>query len=138
MVIAEFNILASFYCFNEEYFGGILPIPHLKGRHGWRTLGYFYYQIDAPFGMSETIEISDFYDYTEYEFRNILIHEMIHYYLYYTGEDPRCRHGKAFKAMAKRFNREYGMNITPTIDTSMMKPSCNASKVSKFFFKIFN
>ena len=124
MVIAEFNILASFYCFNEEYFGGILPIPHLKVRHGWR--------------MSETIEISDFYDYTEYEFRNILIHEMIHYYLYYTGEDPRCRHGKAFKAMAKRFNREYGMNITPTIDTSMMKPSCNASKVSKFFFKIFN
>ena len=111
MVIAEFNILASFYCFNEEYFGGILPIPHLKVRHGWRTLGYFYYQIDAPFGMSETIEISDFYDYTEYEFRNILIHEMIHYYLYYTGEDPRCRHGKAFKAMAKRFNREYGNNI---------------------------
>ncbi len=98
----------------------------------------FYYQIDAPFGMSETIEISDFYDYTECEFRNILIHEMIHYYLYYTGEAPRCCHGKVFKAMAKHFNREYGMNITPAIDTSMMKPSCNASKVSKFFFKIFN
>ena len=55
MVIAEFNILASFYCFNEQYFGGILPIPNLKVRHGWRTLGYFWYQTDAPFGMSETI-----------------------------------------------------------------------------------
>ena len=52
MVIAEFNILASFYCFNEQYFGGILPIPNLKVRHGWRTLGYFWYQTDAPFGMS--------------------------------------------------------------------------------------
>ena len=122
MVPSRFNILVNFHYFNEEYFGGILPIPQLKVRHGWRTLGYFSYQTDTPFGMSETIEISDFYDYTEYEFRDTLIHEMIHYYLYYTGEDLKCRHGKAFKAMAKRFNKEYGMNITTTIDISMMKP----------------
>lgn len=138
MIIGEHNILLHFYFFNEEHFGGILPIPNIKIRHGWHTLGYFHCDPCAPLGTSETIEMTDFYDYTDDEFRDILIHEMIHYYLYYTGEDPRCRHGKAFKAMARRFNKEYGMNITPTIDTSMMKPSCRASKVSKFFFKIFN
>lgn len=137
MVIAEFNVLAGFFYFNNEYFGGVLPIPQLKLRHGWRTLGYFSYNPDAPFGMSETIEISDFYDYTKEEFRDILIHEMIHYYLFYTGEDRRCRHGKAFKAMARRFNQLYGMNITPTIDISKMKACCNASKISKFFFELF-
>ena len=30
------------------------------------------------------------------------------------------------------------MNIAPTIDLSIMKPAAKASKVSKFFFKIFN
>ena len=131
-------IFTFFHLYNFDYFGNMLPAPNFKVRHSINTLGYFSCLIDDPYGMSATIEISDFYDYTENEFRNILVHEMIHYYLYYTGEDTRCHHGKAFKSMAKRFNKDYGMNITPTIDISHMKPSRHASKISKFLFKIIS
>ena len=62
MIIAEYNVLGSFYIYNEEYFGGILPIPFIKIRHSWSTLGYFHCNPDMPEGTSETIEISDFYD----------------------------------------------------------------------------
>ena len=132
------HVILSFHTYNEDYFGGILPMPRFKIRHGWYTLGYFHCYPDAPLGTTETIEISDFYDYTNEQLRDIIIHEMIHYYLYYTGEDPNCRHGKAFKRMANQFNTRYGMNITPTIDISRMKSSENVNKISKFFFKIFN
>lgn len=138
MTIGLSKVFNYFIFYNDKYFDGILPIPNFKRRHGWRTLGYFSYCPDDPFGTTEVIEISDFYDYTLGQFRDILVHEMIHYYLCFTGEDPECRHGKAFKRMAKYFNETYGMNITTTIDTSLMKPAANASKVSKFFFKIFN
>ena len=138
MTITLHQIFNSFLLYNIDYFDGTLPTPNFKIHHGWNTLGYFRYCPEDPFGTTEIIEISDFYDYTEEQFRDVLIHEMIHYYLCYTGEDPRCRHGKAFKRMAKYFNEAYGMNIAPTIDLSIMKPAAKASKVSKFFFKIFN
>ncbi len=138
MIIAEHNVLGHFYIYNEEYFGGILPIPNFKIRHGWQTLGYFHYDLDAPLGTSETIEMTDFYDYTQDEFRNILIHEMIHYYLYYIGEDTRVRHGKAFKRMAKEFNQAYGMNITVKVDISMMKPRPDAGYFTKLSYKLFH
>lgn len=138
MIIGEHNILLHFYFFNEEYFGGILPIPNIKIRHGWHTLGYFHCNPDAPLGTSETIEMTDFYDYTDDEFRDILIHEMIHYYLYYIGEDTRVRHGKAFKKMANEFNLMYGTNVTVKVDISMMKPNPNAGYFTQLSYKLFH
>ncbi len=137
MIIAEYNVLGSFYIYNEEYFGGILPIPFIKIRHSWSTLGYFHCNPDMPEGTSETIEISDFYDYTLEELRDIIVHEMVHYYLYYTGEDMRVRHGKAFKQMAKYLNREYGLNITVKVDVSNMKPRKDASYLRRLMFSVF-
>ena len=136
-------IIERFEYYNQLCFDGELILPPIRLNTRYAEMGVtkaimVWDEKEKTYKIECSIEISVRRDLPEYEYTDTLVHEMIHYYLYYTGEDPRCRHGKAFKAMAKRFNREYGMNITPTIDTSMMKPSCNASKVSKFFFKIFN
>ena len=134
MVISNFNILAGFQAFNHDYFGGKLPIPRVVIRHSYRTLGYFHCEIDE-YGniLSPIIEMSDNYDYTESQFRDILVHEMIHYFLVFNGKDKKCRHGKEFKRMSKEFNSKYGMNITSTID---LTPYTIKKGNSKFMYTL--
>lgn len=112
-------IFTFFHLYNLNYFGNLLPAPNFKVRHSYRTLGYFSCEYDDYGNMfNQTIEISDYYDYTESQLRDILVHEMIHYYLAYKGIDPQCNHGKDFNNMADKFNKTYKMNITSTIDLS--------------------
>lgn len=112
-------IFTFFHLYNLNYFGNLLPAPNFKVRHSYRTLGYFSCEYDDYGNMfNQTIEVSDYYDYTESQLRDILVHEMIHYYLAYKGIDPQCNHGKDFNNMADKFNKTYKMNITSTIDLS--------------------
>ena len=138
MTIDNFTLLAKFTEYNNKYFSGMLPIPMFDLMHGCQTLGYFSYQYDEYNNANEMIQMSDFYDYTESQFRNVMVHEMIHYYLYYTGEDVRVRHGKAFNREAKRFNKAYGMKISEYIDISHMKPRKGAPLLSRIWFKFIN
>ena len=137
MRVCEAQIRCLFRQFNEDYFGNMLPMPYIRIRHSVKTLGYFSYQYDVPFGESETIEISDFYDYKPNQLRDILVHEMVHYYLYYTGEDLKLKHGKAFKKMAKQLNKTYGLHITPTIDLTKYKPRPDTPYLRRLYFRIF-
>lgn len=117
MEISEHNIIWYFHDCNQKYFGGVLPFPELKIRHSYKILGYFSCEYDKNGEMfNQCIEISDNYDYFEYQFKDILIHEMIHYYLAYVGLDVNCEHGTEFLNMANDFNIRYNMNITPTIN----------------------
>jgi hypothetical protein len=134
MVVSKFNVLGLFHTFNEEYFSGVLPIPNFKISHSYKTLGYFHCEVD-DFGNTsdETIEISGNYDFTESQVRDVLVHEMIHYYLLYMGIDKKCKHGKEFKKMCKEFNSKYNMNLSVTIDLSNYKIK---EGNSNFMFKL--
>jgi len=112
-------MIGLFFKYNNDYFGGTLPFPEFKIRHSYRILGYFSCDVDSDDSIyNQCIELSDNYDYTDNQIRDILVHEMIHYYLAYNGIDIRCQHGREFMEKASEFNRMYGMNITSTIDLS--------------------
>ena len=128
-----FTIMGLFQEYNENYFNGELPFPQFKIRHSYRTLGYFSCEYDSEGMFNQSIEISDNYDYTNDQLRDILVHEMIHYYLAYKGIDPHCHHGKDFKNMADEFNKTYGMNITKTID---LKPYRIQEGKSRLWFEL--
>ncbi len=132
--IAHLGVL--FNDFNEAYFGNILPMPSFRIMHSVNLLGYFSYVPGSMPGTTEVIEMSDFYDYTGDQLRDILVHEMIHYYLSYVGEEIQPTHGRAFMNMARRLNRTYGMNVTPTIDLKKMKPRRNAPFLMRLYFKL--
>ncbi len=126
MNIDKFVIFADFTKYNNEYFGGVLPYPEFVIGHGYFTMGHFTClldEYDEPY--NQKIEISDRFDYTESQLRDIIVHEMIHYYLVWTKEDLHANHGKAFKRKAKELNEKYGLNITPRINTEnyKVKPS---------------
>lgn len=134
MIISEFNILAGFQYYNHLYFDDVLPIPSVTVSHSYRTLGYFHCELGWDDSIIDPIiEMSDNYDYTESQFRDILVHEMIHYYLVFVGKDMRCNHGKEFKKMSKDFNSKYGTHITPTIDLTPYKIKKGNSS---FLFKL--
>jgi predicted SprT family Zn-dependent metalloprotease len=138
MRICESQIRCLFRQFNKDYFGNILPMPYIKIRHSVNTLGYFSYMQNEMSGTTETLEISDFYEYTSNQLRDIVVHEMIHYYLYYIGEDVRLKHGKSFMRMARQLNQSYGLHVTPTIDLTRMKPRPDAPYLKRLLFKIIS
>ena len=131
-----YNIMWLFNEYNKKCFGGCLPLPTFSLVHSKRTLGRFicdFYDDDEM--ENPRIEISDSYEYTEDRLRDILVHEMIHYYLAYTGEDIYLSHGKEFKNLANYFNTNFGMNITKTIDITNMK---RTNQGKNWFSKLFS
>ena len=119
------NMQLAFDEYNKKYFEGKLPIPMFDLLHSFRTCGYFYCDYEQGW-FSRTlynfrISMTDYYDFTPKQFEDILVHEMIHYYLAYFGIDKSFSHGREFKKMAKQLNRDYGLNITKTLDMSQFK-----------------
>lgn len=72
-----------------------------------------------------------------YVIRNVLVHEMIHYYIAYNKIEDNEDHGVEFMKLAESLNQKYGLSITKKIDASSFKRNEKASKISWFFTKLF-
>ena len=97
--------------------------------HSFRILARFEY--DRRKGKSDKrkrILFSDYFDFDEENFKNIMVHEMIHYYLLMNGTNDKCDHGADFMAMAQELNQKYGLNITTTFDASNIPNTPHAPK----------
>ena len=79
--------------------------------------------------------MTDYYDFTEQQFVDIMVHEMIHYYLAYFGQDRSCKHGKKFQEMAGRLNSDFGLHITSGVDISQYKRREGTPSLSYWFVK---
>ena len=138
-MVANLVILAeSFDKYNKAYFEEKLPIPQFDLLHSFRTCGYFQYIKGGWFDKTlydPTISITDYYDFTEKQFKDIMVHEMIHYYLAYFSIDRRCRHGKKFMEMAERLNKTYGLHIEKILDISKYKRRKGTPTLSYWFAK---
>jgi len=125
MVANHDNMLDTFCRCNDKYFEGKLPIPLFDMLHSFRTCGYFHCDYEQGWFRKKLynfcISMTDYYDFTPKQFEDILVHEMIHYYLAYFDFDKRCRHGKKFKEMAERLNLRHGLLITSEVDLSQYK-----------------
>ena len=71
---------------NRRYFDHQLRTPKFGLMHSYLTLGkfaYFWGEKKKPVKKRYmAILMSDYFDFDEETFRNIMVHEMIHYYLY--------------------------------------------------------
>ncbi len=127
----------QFHQFNQEYFDGGLPLPILKTGRSKTRLGQFACKRSfqpRAFLMRKkvkfydfTITLSNYYDLSERQFQNVLLHEMIHYCITYTGLKDTSSHGIIFRGMADAWNKK-GWNIRVTTSTKgvkVAKPSPN-------------
>lgn len=141
MVANLINITMTFDECNMKYFDGKLPVPAFDLLHSFRTCGYFHCDYEQGWFSRKLynfcISITDYYDFTPKQFENIMVHEMIHYYLAYFGLDKSCSHGREFKKMAKRLNQSYNLNITKNIDISEYKRRKGTPTISYWMAQIF-
>ena len=110
------HLRCAFRDYNKRYFDGVLPEPDFEITDSFKFFGYFHSNIYNNTTVDPVIQISGNWEYTENQFRDILVHEMIHYYLAYTGKDIVGSHGAEFQRMSRVLNLNHGLHITPTID----------------------
>lgn len=110
--------------FNLTVFNGKLPKVPIKFNNTYRQLGQFYWGPTRGIG----IKISLFYDRTEEQYRNCLLHEMCHLYCYKQGWYNEG-HGRRWKAIADKAYRITGLHIQRCEQAGAFKPSaCNQAK----------
>ncbi len=104
--------------FNTEYFNGELPEPRLLVSSARTQLGQFscrrvrkgLFRGYTTTGF--TIKVSEYYEMSEHDYQQTLLHEMIHYYISYTGARDTSAHGKLFCQLAEKINQVGGWQIT--------------------------
>ena len=92
--------------FNKSVFDNKLPKVPIKFNNTYRQLGQFYWGAGRGIG----IKISLYYDRTEEQYRNCLLHEMCHLYCYKQGWVHEG-HGPRWKAIANKAYRITGLYI---------------------------
>jgi hypothetical protein len=131
MTLTISYISEKFEKYNNLYFNGSLKTPKFKISNSKRALGTlsisrrlnFY----GGYTKEHTISISKYYDRTEKQYDNTLIHEMIHLYISQNDIIDNGSHGRHFKAECARINK-YGWDLSRTTDVSGWKLSEEAQK----------
>ena len=136
-MIADYNTMPRmFWECNKLYFGHSLPTPKFGLVKRLNTLARFEYQKNRKGKTPITRQVilfSEYYDFDEDTFRNLMVHEMIHYYLAWNGVKTRLDHGKEFMAIAHEPNEKYGLNVTKTLDASSFTRTELAPKAKSFW-----
>lgn len=141
-MIANFETMSKMFkeC-NKKYFNDSLPLPYLNTMNKLNTLARFEYNKDKngthPIKWQE-IKFSDCYEYTEQDFREMMVHEMIHYYIAWNGIKDNKEHGDEFIKIATKLNEKYNLNIGAKKDASSFVKTEKAPKYGNFFKFLFN
>ncbi len=116
----NYALASWFQQFNHDYFHDKLPMPRLKLSKSRTRLGSFackrkltwrgYLPVDF------IICISTYYQMTERQVQNVLLHEMIHYYIAYMRLRDTSAHGMIFRQLMDELNQK-GWEITVSTKT---------------------
>lgn len=116
----------AFEHYNALIFEGKLPVPKLKWSRAKTRLGQMACKRKISWGRTKfydyTISVSSYYKLTTEEIDDVLIHEMIHYSIAYTGLKDTSAHGIVFRGMMDKINRTFGRHITISVRTRNLQP----------------
>lgn len=92
--------------FNRRMFAGRLPAIRFELSEAKTFLGQYEHK-----GNERLIKLSTFYDLQEAELEDIIIHEMIHYFIAYNGLKDTSSHGDIFRALMESINAAHNRRI---------------------------
>ncbi len=119
---------------NKIYFNNGLPYPFFSIFCKKKPFAKFTYLKKKKNGENvlvyKKISVSNYYDFTEEQLRDIIVHEMIHYFIAYNDIKDNKEHGKIFLSIAERLNSEFGLNIEKTRSTSSYLRKENAPTIN--------
>ena len=121
--------------FDQEYFDGKLPLPELSLTRAKTRLGQLAFKRASRWGRTKLydfkLSMSTYYDMTEQQAKSVLLHEMIHYIIGYTGLKDTSPHGVVFRGMMDNLNRKYGWDIRVMTSTKGWKVSEQVAEKKK-------
>ena len=121
--------------FDQEYFGGKLQLPELSLTRAKTRLGQLAFKRASRWGRTKLydfkLSMSTYYDMTEQQAKSVLLHEMIHYIIGYTGLKDTSPHGVVFRGMMDNLNRKYGWDIRVMTSTKGWKVSERVAEKKK-------
>ncbi len=127
MIVTVAWMATHFDRFNAEYFDARLPRPEFVLSRARTRLGQMSCKRAVRWGRTHLydfrIAMTTYYDMTERQAQNVLLHEMIHYVITYTGLKDTSSHGIVFRGMADNLNRKYGWDIRTMTSTRGWKVS---------------
>lgn len=107
----------TFDRFNALCFEGVLPsVPIVLSKAG-TFLGKMEYKADRDFFRNIIsyydfrLKISTGFDLSEEELEDVVIHEMIHYYIAFRRISDTSAHGEKFRHIMDFINQEYGRHV---------------------------
>ena len=113
--------------FDHDYFGGKLPVPELGLTRAKTRLGQLAYKRATRWGRTKLydfkLSMSTYYDMNDRQAKSVLLHEMIHYIIGFTGLKDTAPHGIVFRGMMDNLNRKYGWDIRVMTSTKGWKVS---------------
>ena len=113
--------------FDQEYFGGKLPLPELGLTRAKTRLGQLAFKRSSRWGRTKLydfkLSMSTYYDMTDKQAKSVLLHEMIHYIIGYTGLKDTAPHGVVFRGMMDSLNCKHGWDIRVMTSTKGWKVS---------------
>lgn len=116
-----------FQRFDHDYFGGKLPVPELGLTRAKTRLGQLAYKRATRWGRTKLydfkLSMSTYYYMTDRQAKSVLLHEMIHYIIGFTGLKDTAPHGIVFRGMMDNLNRKYGWDIRVMTSTKGWKVS---------------
>ena len=106
----------AFNRFNDLCFGGKLPPVQISLVKAHTFLGKMEYRtrhtLLGSSIVSYRMKISSSFDLPDEELEDVVIHEMIHYYIAYNHLRDTSTHGRLFREMMERINSDYGRHLT--------------------------
>lgn len=110
----------SFIKYNEKYFNGELVMPTFEITNSKRILGQMETKYDIFYKKRFIIRVSKYYDRTEKQYDETIIHEMIHQYISQKNIKDNGSHGRYFKFMCSVINKD-GWNLQRTTNVNDWK-----------------
>jgi hypothetical protein len=113
---ADVNTLTHiFWDYNKKCFGNSLPTPYIELFDKPGKIARFEYHKNGKKAKkpirNQIIYFSKTYEFNENTMRDVMVHEMIHYYIAWNRIKDNGSHGRKFWRMAKDLNEQYGLNI---------------------------
>lgn len=104
----------TFKKYNTLIFNNRLPVPYLRISKSTRSLGSFRSirgKGDLRLPQNCDIALSRNWDLEFSVLEDVVIHEMIHYYIWYNNLRDTSSHGRIFKTMMNEINNNYNRNV---------------------------
>lgn len=124
--------------FNKQFFNDRLPMPRLCVSYARTRLGTMTYKCHKndgpPVFYAYTIRLSNYYDMSEQELEDVLLHEMIHYHIAIRQIRDTSAHGIMFHKMMERINKK-GHNICVSKNMSERAAAMSARQPARRYIK---